>query len=265
MKMLSMPERIVYTCLALLGLLIGCSDENEKCVTLDVTCDREAKADVSVEGLDYVEGDTIELNVQKSIYDKIHWYLNGHEIDFCKNKKDCSLIATRAGTYQIRVDVTVEAFYGLVRIPKSSDSETEVVAVRLPTSREACRAAANNVNGTFMSISGSTCVIMETSDRAACRGTGYDACLTPENAQNVCTGDWRLPTRAEWIRYSTQTSKEKDANQICVQDQGKSCTTGDNTYPLRYVLEESYPDDNGVGAFIEYEFLSIFGHLSKTS
>lgn len=240
---------------ALLFLVGSCSGERKQCFVLDVSCDRKALAELTGDET-ITRGKQIRLDAKGSVYDKIRWFVEGREIEICRDNETCKLIMSEVGIYQFRVDTIVEPFYGIVRLPKSKDSEFLDVEVVLPTDYEQCQEIARNKGGRYVDVEAGFCLIMEREDQVACRSDNYEVCITPEDAQTVCTGDWRLPTPKEWETLRIRTDEHTDANGLCIVDKG-ICNSAFDYVPNRYILDNTYPNNKGVGSFVEYEFLSI--------
>ncbi len=259
-------------CLLIVFSILGCSEEGEVCSALDITCDRKADAKLTVRSPQII-GDTLEFSAEESIFDELQWFINDTHIAECDNDDTCSYTFLEEGTYHVKIVASVKAFYGIVQIPASKDSkEVEFQVIYPPeytaNDEQRCRAQAQLL-GYYVAFEEGECIIMKTFDSAKCRYHDLHSCVTPEDAQALCTGDWRLPKATEWKKIRTSTNQATDNMGMCIVESG-NCDSKDNSYPNRYVLQETYPDNKGVGSFVEYTFIffgaekDYEGHIRKS-
>ncbi len=234
--------------------IVSCSPENYTCEIGAVCAGQPAHARLSYSPKLIEIGQTFELDASASVYDDIRWFADGVPIGACRGSDSCFQIREVPGTYEFSIKVKVQAklFWG---IQETKDKTVRKVRVLRSTS---CDAPFNVTgNGFFHSSNENGCLIIEFEDRRSCRAPDYTECVTPEEAQTVCDGGWRLPSENEWNNMESSFKfisffdlAGSATNNFCVESSGE-CESDGTHHPHRYITASTYPDNKGVGTLTE--------------
>jgi murein DD-endopeptidase MepM/ murein hydrolase activator NlpD len=107
----------------------------------------------------------------------------------------------------------------------------------VPAAKPAGCAPGTMVDGDIvLGYSGDECLVMEAVDRAECRASdGYQECVKQPEADYLCGGDWRLPSKAESLMMWDQRGPGApvSAHDMCVAANGE-CTASGILVPHTY-------------------------------
>ncbi len=240
--------RIPYFITLVIGLfcltgLSGCKQALE--LSIDVSPDRNA-----------LIWEEITLSVSSNLGEdlaEIKWYKNGDIIVECDNKEKCNQVMDVQGEFRFKVKGKMEppsnnpTYWG-----NTEDDNKDSDSVTVYADQE-CQNYARENGVDLIEANYGSCLVRQTKDQNACRDPEYNDCISYESAQTTCPGDWRLPTKNEWLKFDFEIQNLSD---FCLKNYARCSkhTEDDVTYkPYNYVIDAGeQTDEVEVGKWTYY-------------